>query len=234
MSNAYDLREVRMQHPNARLTVRGRLELVLFVDAEGHSFRQAAQPSDAACSTAFEWVARWRAASVHERRGLACLCDRSSRPHRSPRLMPRSPRRGSSLSPTHRLGPAPDRRRARHGPLERLEGARPPRPLAARARRARAGAPLRVALPGRSAAHGHQALCALRAPRPRADGGARPHRAPTGGRGSATSSPTRSSMTTRAWPTSSCTTTSAPAPSPPSPRAPWPGSPSTGSGRAGS
>ncbi len=77
-----------MQHPNARLTVRGRLELVLFVDAEGHSFRQAAQAFRCSVSTAFEWVARWRAASVHERRGLACLCDRSSRPHRSPRLMP--------------------------------------------------------------------------------------------------------------------------------------------------
>ncbi len=63
MSNAYDLREVRMQHPNARLTVRGRLELVLFVDAEGHSFRQAAQAFRCSVLTAFEWVARWRAMS---------------------------------------------------------------------------------------------------------------------------------------------------------------------------
>jgi hypothetical protein len=41
VSDAYDLWEVRMQHPNARLTVRGRLELVRFVENEGHSFRQA-------------------------------------------------------------------------------------------------------------------------------------------------------------------------------------------------
>jgi len=77
-----------MQHPNARLTVRGRLELVLFVDAEGHSFREAATAFRCSVSTAFEWVRRWRAAPVAQRRGLACLADRSSRPHRSPRLMP--------------------------------------------------------------------------------------------------------------------------------------------------
>ena len=76
-----------MQHPNAKLTVRGRLDLVLFVDAEGNSFREAAAAFRCSVSTAFEWVARWRAASIMERRGLACLCDRSSRPHRQPCLM---------------------------------------------------------------------------------------------------------------------------------------------------
>ena len=76
-----------MQHPNARFTARGRLDLVLFVDAEGHSFREAALAFRCSVSTAFAWVARWRAASPAERRGLACLADRSSRPHRQPRLM---------------------------------------------------------------------------------------------------------------------------------------------------
>jgi transposase InsO family protein len=76
-----------MQHPNARLTVRGRLDLVLFVEAEGHSFREAAAAFRCSVSTAFEWVGRWRAASPAQRRGLACLADRSSRPHRQPRLM---------------------------------------------------------------------------------------------------------------------------------------------------
>ncbi len=76
-----------MQHPNARLTVRGRLELVLLVEDEGASFRQAAAAFRCSPSTAFEWVGRWRRASIAERLGLACLCDRSSRPHRQPRLM---------------------------------------------------------------------------------------------------------------------------------------------------
>jgi transposase InsO family protein len=76
-----------MQHPNARLTVRGRLELVLFVEGEGASFRQAAAAFRCSVSTAHEWVARWRVASLSERQGLACLRDRSSRPHRQPRRM---------------------------------------------------------------------------------------------------------------------------------------------------
>ena len=33
------------------------------------------------------WVSRWRAASDEERRTLACLEDRSSRPHRSPAML---------------------------------------------------------------------------------------------------------------------------------------------------
>ena len=49
-----------MQHPNARLTVRGRLELVLLVEREGASFRAAAAAFRCSPSTAFEWVGRWR------------------------------------------------------------------------------------------------------------------------------------------------------------------------------
>ena len=76
-----------MQHPNARLTARGRLELVLLVEREGASFRQAAATFRCSVSTAFEWVSRWRRSSIGERLGLGCLADRSSRPHRQPRRL---------------------------------------------------------------------------------------------------------------------------------------------------
>ena len=50
-----------MQHPNARLTPRGRLELVLLVE-RGASLRQAAAACNVALSTAHRWVRRWRVA----------------------------------------------------------------------------------------------------------------------------------------------------------------------------
>jgi transposase len=75
-----------MQHPNARLTPRGRLELVLLVE-RGASLRFAAAACNVALSTAHRWVMRWRAATAAQRASLACLLDRSSRPHRSPRLL---------------------------------------------------------------------------------------------------------------------------------------------------
>jgi transposase InsO family protein len=75
-----------MQHPNARLTPRGRLELVRLVE-RGASLRFAAAACNVALSTAHRWVVRWRAATTAERASLACLLDRSSRPHRSPRLL---------------------------------------------------------------------------------------------------------------------------------------------------
>jgi transposase InsO family protein len=75
-----------MQHPNARLTPRGRHELVLLVE-RGASLRFAAAACGVALSTAHRWVVRWRAATSAERASRACLEDRSSRPHRSPRLL---------------------------------------------------------------------------------------------------------------------------------------------------
>jgi transposase InsO family protein len=75
-----------MQHPNARLTPRGRHELVLLVE-RGASLRVAAATCNVALSTAHRWVVRWRAATTAERASLACLLDRSSRPHVSPRLL---------------------------------------------------------------------------------------------------------------------------------------------------
>jgi transposase InsO family protein len=76
-----------MQHPNARLTPRGRLELVLLVE-RGASLRFAAAACNVALSTAHRWVVRWRSATSAERASLVCLLDRSSRPHHSPRLLP--------------------------------------------------------------------------------------------------------------------------------------------------
>ena len=75
-----------MQHPNARLTPRGRLELVQLVE-RGASLRFAAAACNVALSTAHRWVVRWRDATTAERDSRVCLLDRSSRPHHSPRLL---------------------------------------------------------------------------------------------------------------------------------------------------
>ncbi len=52
-----------MQHANARLTPRGRLELVQLVE-RGASPRFAAAACNVALSTAHRWVVRWRAATT--------------------------------------------------------------------------------------------------------------------------------------------------------------------------
>src|SRR5262249_7588458 len=66
------------------------------------------------------------------------------------------------LSPQEGLGAAAGGGRNRLRPLDRLEGPPSLRPVAAAADRAGAGQSLRVALSGRSAAHGHEPLRALR------------------------------------------------------------------------
>jgi transposase InsO family protein len=76
-----------MQHPNARLTATGRLGLVKLVEERGLTFGQAAACSNVAKSTVSVWLNRWRSASGEERRTLACLGDRSSRPRSSPRML---------------------------------------------------------------------------------------------------------------------------------------------------
>jgi transposase InsO family protein len=76
-----------MQHPNARLTPTGRLAMVRLVEERGFTFEAAAAASNVAKSTVHAWVLRWRCAGPGERQGLACLRDRSSRPHRSPRML---------------------------------------------------------------------------------------------------------------------------------------------------
>jgi transposase InsO family protein len=75
-------------HRNAKLGLAGRLALVRAVE-DGCSLREAAAAFRVSPATACRWSRRWRAAGVEERAGLACLNDRSSRPQRMPRLLPR-------------------------------------------------------------------------------------------------------------------------------------------------
>jgi transposase InsO family protein len=72
-------------HHRARFTARGRYEVVRRVIEDRETFAQAAAWANVSKSTVWEWVRRWRAASAGERASLACLAERSSRPHRSPR-----------------------------------------------------------------------------------------------------------------------------------------------------
>jgi len=98
-------------HRNAKLGLAGRYALVRAVE-EGLSHREAARRHGVSPATACTWSGRWRSASSEERRTLCCLFDRSSRPHRSPRLL--------SASLQARI--CAERRRSGHGP----------RPIAAR------------------------------------------------------------------------------------------------------
>jgi transposase InsO family protein len=72
--------EERMDiHQNARLTLRSREALVLYVLQEGFTRKAAAAAFRVSAKTVTKWVGRF------QREGLAGLRDRSSRPHRSPR-----------------------------------------------------------------------------------------------------------------------------------------------------
>jgi transposase InsO family protein len=73
-------------HRNAKLGLAGRRALVLQV-AGGSSLREAAESFHVSVATAHRWWSRWRQATVQERESLSCLCDRSSRPARSPRRL---------------------------------------------------------------------------------------------------------------------------------------------------
>jgi transposase InsO family protein len=71
-------------HRNAKLGLGGRRALVGAIEG-GLSIRAAAGRFNVAPATAHRWWRRWREADGESRRTLACLCDRSSRPLRSPR-----------------------------------------------------------------------------------------------------------------------------------------------------
>jgi transposase InsO family protein len=73
-------------HRNARLGLAGRRALVADVEA-GCSCREAARRRGVSPTTACKWWQRWREATPEQRCSLVCLGDRSSRPHRSPRLL---------------------------------------------------------------------------------------------------------------------------------------------------
>jgi len=71
-------------HRNAKLGLGGRCALVGAIEG-GLSIRAAAARFSVSPATAHRWWRRWREADEESRRTLACLFDRSSRPHRFPR-----------------------------------------------------------------------------------------------------------------------------------------------------
>ena len=73
-------------HRNARLGLAGRRGLVIDIES-GCSCREAARRRGVSPTTACKWWRRWYLATEQERLTLSCLEDRSSRPHRSPRLL---------------------------------------------------------------------------------------------------------------------------------------------------
>ena len=77
-----------MPHHRARFTAHGRAVVVARVVEHGETFAQAAAWANVSKSTVWEWVRRWRQASGEDQASLACLQERSSRPHRSPRRVP--------------------------------------------------------------------------------------------------------------------------------------------------
>ena len=76
-------------HRRAKLGLAGRHELVKAIEA-GMTQKAAAAAFCVSPATANRWSRRWREASEDERRTLACLHDRSSRPHTSPRMLAQS------------------------------------------------------------------------------------------------------------------------------------------------
>ena len=73
-------------HRNAKLGLAGRYALVCAV-ADGMTLEAAAAASSVSPAPAHRWWHRWQDASEEARSTLSRLFDRSSRPHRSPRLL---------------------------------------------------------------------------------------------------------------------------------------------------
>lgn len=130
-------------HKNARLTPRGREQLVRRIVEDGEPAAVVARAMGVSVPTARKWVRRWAAG------GRAALADRSSRPHRNPTALRRTPRRQiarlrrqrrSSLYIARHLGLklATVVRVQRQLGLNRLHRLEPPRPVV-RYERARPG-----------------------------------------------------------------------------------------------
>ena len=153
---------------NAKLGLAGRLALVRGgrgrVVAAGGGGRVQRLAGDGA-----SLVAALARGERSERASLACLLDRSSRPRRiAAAAAASSSSERICAAGADRLGAAaasPARPGIAHSTVWKV--LQPARALAAAAAAARAGQPLRVALPRRSAAHGRLPLRALPAARPR-------------------------------------------------------------------
>jgi transposase len=72
-----------MPHRKAPLTETGRLRLARCIVDHGSPLRRAAERFQVAPTTANRWADRYR------QHGVAGMTDRSSRPHTSPRRLPR-------------------------------------------------------------------------------------------------------------------------------------------------
>jgi transposase InsO family protein len=124
-------------HHRARFTARGRWDVVRRVVEDGQTFAQAAAWANVSKSTVHGWVMRWRRASADERASLACLAERSSRPRRSPGIVPAAEaaricelREQTGWSP-RRLADQPEIARSHstvHRVLQRAGCSRRPRP----------------------------------------------------------------------------------------------------------
>jgi transposase-like protein len=73
-------------HRNAKLALAGRYALVCAIEG-GMTLKAAAAAFSVSPATAHRWWHRWLESGDEPRRTLSCLCDRSSRPHRSPRQL---------------------------------------------------------------------------------------------------------------------------------------------------
>jgi transposase InsO family protein len=73
-------------HRNAKLGLAGRYALVCAIEG-GMTLKQAAACFSVSPATAHRWWHRWLEAPAEARTTLACLFDRSSRPHCSPRQL---------------------------------------------------------------------------------------------------------------------------------------------------
>jgi transposase-like protein len=89
-----------MPHHRARFTALGRRDVARNVIEEGETFARAAARTDVSTSTVWGWERRWRAATPQDQASLACLPERSDRPHCSPANGSQR-RAGSALPATH-------------------------------------------------------------------------------------------------------------------------------------
>src|ERR687889_2584516 len=95
-----------VSHANARLTVRGRVELVRRVVEQGRPVAHVVIELNVSRATGYKWLNRWRA------EGPAGLVDRPSRAHRLPGKTPAAlEARVLTLRSARKIGPA------RIGPL---------------------------------------------------------------------------------------------------------------------
>jgi transposase-like protein len=207
-----------MSHHRARHTPLGRWDAVRRVVEEDETFAQAAAWANVSKSTVWEWVRRWREATTADQASLACLAERSSRPHRSPAQVPAEEakricelRKRTGWSP-RRLADEPQITRS-HSTVHQV---------------LRRGGCSRRPAPERPAVIRYEWPCpgscctwtSRSSPSSQSLGTLSPATAPGAHAGSAGSTATRSSMTALVWPTASCTTTNAPIPSPRSRHAP--------------